>query len=66
MRDFTNKELLILRLVAKGMMNKEIADELCMSNTTTKAHIETIFKKLNVQNRVQAVVKAITLQIINV
>ena len=62
MRDFTKQELLILNLVAKGLMNREIAEELSMSNSTTKA----IYRKLNVTNRVQAVVKAITLQIIKV
>ena len=60
MRDFTKQELLILNLVAKGLMNREIAEELSMSNSTT------IYRKLNVTNRVQAVVKAITLQIIKV
>ena len=38
MRDFTKQELLILNLVAKGLMNREIAEELSMSNSTTKAH----------------------------
>ena len=66
MRDFTKQELLILNLVAKGLMNREIAEELSMSNSTTKAHMEAINRKLNVTNRVQAVVKAITLQIIKV
>ena len=47
-------------------MNREIAEELRMSNSTTKAHMEAIYRKLNVTNRVQAVVKAITLQIIKV
>ena len=66
MRDFTKQELLILNLVAKGLMNREIAEELSMSNSTTKAHMEAIYRKLTVTNRVQAVVKAITLQIIKV
>ena len=66
MRDFTKQELLILNLVAKGLMNREIAEELSMSNSTTKAHMEAIYRKFNVTNRVQAVVKAITLQIIKV
>ena len=66
MRDFTKQELLILNLVAKGLMNREIAEELSMSNSTTKAHMEAIYRKLYVTNRVQAVVKAITLQIIKV
>ena len=42
MRDFTKQELLILNLVAKGLMNREIAEELSMSNSTTKAHMEAI------------------------
>ena len=63
---FYKAGILILNLVAKGLMNREIAEELSMSNSTTKAHMEAIYRKLNVTNRVQAVVKAITLQIIKV
>lgn len=62
----TKQELCVLELVAKGLINKEIAQELNISIATTKAHLESIYKKLNAHNRVQAVVKAITLQIIEV
>ena len=66
MSKLTKQELCILELVAKGMINKEIAEELNISIATTKAHLESIYKKLNAHNRVQAVVKAITLQLIEV
>ncbi len=62
----TKQELCVLELVAKGMINKEIATELNISVATTKAHLESIYKKLNAHNRVQAVVKAISLQMIEV
>ncbi len=62
----TKQEQSVLELVAKGLMNKEIAQELNISIATTKSHLESIYKKLNAHNRVQAVVKAITLQIIEV
>ncbi len=62
----TKQEQCVLELVAKGLINKEIATELNISIATTKAHLESIYKKLNAHNRVQAVVKAITLEIIKV
>ena len=62
----TKQELCVLELVAQGRINKEIAQELNISIATTKSHLESIYKKLNAHNRVQAVVKAITLQIIEV
>lgn len=64
MSNLTKQELCILELVAKGYINKEIASELNISIATTKAHLESIYKKLNAHNRVQAVVKAITLKFI--
>ncbi len=62
----TKQEQCVLELVAKGLINKGIAKELNISIATTKAHLESIYKKLNAHNRVQAVVKAITLEIIEV
>ena len=62
----TNQEQCVLELVAKGMINKEIAKELNISIATAKAHLESIYKKLNAHNRVQAVVKAISLDIIQI
>ncbi len=64
--NLTKQELCVLELVAKGLINKEIAQELNISIATTKAHLESIYKKLNAHNRVQAVVKAISLQLIEI
>lgn len=44
------RELEILKLVYKGMRNKEIADELCVSIYTVKVHLENIYHKLNISN----------------
>lgn len=60
----TKQELCILDLVAKGYVNRQIAQELNISLATTKAHLESIYKKLNAHNRVQAVVMAISQQLI--
>lgn len=51
----SERELEVLRLVAEGLPNEEIADRLFISLGTTKWHITNIFSKLGVRNRVQAV-----------
>lgn len=51
----------VLRLLAVGRKNREIADELVVVTGTVKAHINTIYQKLGVSSRVQAVVRARTL-----
>ena len=63
MSELTKQEICILELVAEGLINKEIAERL---NISIKAHLESIYKKLNAHNRVQAVVKAISLELIKV
>lgn len=63
---FTKIELQILNLIARGLILDDIALELNISKYMTKLHIASIYKKLNVKNRVQAVVKAITQDIIRV
>lgn len=55
----TSRQIEILNLMSKGYSNKEIADELFISETTIKAHLRTIFKKLKVTNRTQAVLYSI-------
>jgi DNA-binding NarL/FixJ family response regulator len=55
----TDRELEVLRLLAKGMLNKEIANILFISEKTVKNHISSIFRKLDVQDRTQAAVYAI-------
>jgi LuxR family transcriptional regulator, positive regulator of biofilm formation len=50
----TRRETEIIKLIADGSRNNDIADCLCLSEHTVKTHIYHIFKKLNVANRMQA------------
>ena len=50
----TKREAEILTMVAVGNTNDEIADKLCISPKTVKAHLYNTFKKLNVTSRLQA------------
>lgn len=61
----TKRENEILIQIADGMLNKEIADHLNISERTVKNHISNIFKKLNVSDRTQAAVFAIKNHIVN-
>jgi len=56
--NLSGRELEVLRLIAKGLSNKEISGELYISINTTQWHISHIFSKLGVKNRVAAVKKA--------
>jgi DNA-binding NarL/FixJ family response regulator len=53
----TKREQEILALLAKGYLYKEIADQLAITLSTVRAHLHTIYEKLHVQSRTQAVVK---------
>lgn len=55
----TKREIEILRLVAEGLFNKEIAYKLSISEKTVKNHVSNIFKKIGVSDRTQAAVYAI-------
>jgi len=55
----TDREIEVLRLIAKGSANKEIATELNISNSTVKTHIASIFQKLGANDRTEAVTQAI-------
>ncbi|MCX7923422.1 MAG: response regulator transcription factor [Clostridia bacterium] len=54
----TSREVEVLELIAEGMINKEIAKHLYISEKTVKNHVSNIFKKLNVSDRTQAAIYA--------
>jgi DNA-binding NarL/FixJ family response regulator len=56
--NLTVREVEVLGLIAEGMINKEIAKKLFISEKTVKNHVSNIFKKLNVSDRTQAAIYA--------
>ncbi len=54
-KGLTPKQLRVLRCLKEGKMNKQIAEELFVTEATVKAHISAIFKKFNVNSRTQVV-----------
>lgn len=55
----TPRELDVLQLMVKGLSNKEIAEQLFISDKTVKIHVSNILKKLRVKSRSQAIIYAI-------
>ncbi len=55
----SDRELEVLRLAAKGMTNRDIARDLHLSERTIQAHLSTIFTKMQVGSRTEAVVQAL-------
>ena len=62
-RDLTPQQFRVLMMLADGLLNKQIAYELGVSEATIKAHMTAILKKLGATNRTQAVVAAARLQL---
>jgi DNA-binding NarL/FixJ family response regulator len=64
-QDLTSREGEVLELLFLGLLNKEIADRLEISEHTVKYHISSIFTKLRVSNRVEAIRAGIQLGLLN-
>lgn len=65
LNDLTKRETEVLKLVASGLFNKEIASKLSISERTVKNHISNIFRKIEVSDRTQAAVFAIKNKLID-
>lgn len=63
-KTLTNREREVLTLAAKGANNKDIAEKLVLREVTVKSHLNSIFKKLNVTSRTQAVLLAMQMDLI--
>ncbi len=61
----TSRELEVLKLVARGMSNREIATSLYISENTVKNHVRNILEKLHLHSRMEAVVYAVREQLID-
>lgn len=60
----SDRETEMLKLLGAGMSNKEIAEKLCLSIRTVKAHMSNIFTKMNVASRSEALVEALKLRLV--
>ena len=58
LRSLTPQQVRVLMMLGEGLLNKQIAYELSVSEATVKAHVSAILQKLNVENRTQAVLSA--------
>ncbi len=65
MQKLTEKETEILKLLIRGYDNREIAEALCVSIHTVKAHLTSVFRKLNVKNRTKAILFAMSNNMFN-
>jgi DNA-binding NarL/FixJ family response regulator len=65
-RPLTEREIEILRLIAKGLTNNEAAHVLDLSRATVRTHLEHIYEKLEVTNRVEAVTEGLRKGIIEI
>ena len=58
--DLTEREMQVLALIVEGLTNIQIADELCISQYTAKAHVHSVLQKLSVKTRAKATSTALT------
>ncbi len=61
----TAREAQVLQTLAQGLTNKEIARSLFVSESTVRAHLRTVTRKLGVTNRVHAVARALQLGMVS-
>lgn len=64
LRDLTAREQEVLRCIARGMKNREIADALVISEKTVKVHVSSIFQKIGIADRTKAAVFAVRIGIV--
>jgi two-component system NarL family response regulator len=62
----TDRELQVLKLVAKGLNNKDIGDSLFISENTVKNHVRNILEKLHLHSRMEAVVYAVKEKLLDI
>src|SRR5438270_887585 len=62
----TQRELEVLKLVAKGQSNREIGEELYISENTVKNHVRNILEKLHLHSRMEAVIYAVRERLLNI
>ena len=63
--DLTERELEVLRLIAQGKSNKDISEDLVLSEKTVKTHVSNILQKLHLTDRTQAAVYALRQKIVD-
>lgn len=59
MEHLTERELEVLQLVSQGYSNQEISKKIFVSSHTVKAHLENIYRKFHVDNRIRAIIIAL-------
>ena len=62
----TDRELQVLKLVAQGMSNREVAEQLFISENTVKNHVRNILEKLHLHSRMEAVVYAVREKLLDI